>query len=83
MSVDNDARPDVQSLDRDAALVLDQCIRRTADLAGEHLDELAALLIEAKAGQIHESLGFPSWTAYAVDRLKPITSVLSRSCGLG
>jgi hypothetical protein len=63
-------------LDHDEAVRLDQQILKLADQAGQHLDYLADLLAEARAGQIHEALEFPSWTAYLADRLKPVTKAL-------
>lgn len=75
MSVDDD-RTDGRPLDHDAALRLDEEIQDLADKAAEHLDYLTDLLIEAKAGEIHKSLGFPSWTAYLADRIKPFAAAL-------
>lgn len=72
MSLDIDDPP----LDQAEAVRLDEQIQAMADEAGEHLDHLAQLLAEAKAGQIHQALKFESWTAYLVDRLKPITKAL-------
>lgn len=63
-------------LDHDAALSLDGQIQQLAGQAAEHLDYLADLLVEAQAGEIHLALGFPSWTAYLADRLKPIIKAL-------
>ena len=65
-----------EPLDHDAAVQLDEQIQTLAGKTGEHLDYLADLLAEAKAGEIHQALGFPSWTAYLADRLKPITKAL-------
>jgi hypothetical protein len=64
-------------MNHDEAAKLDEQIRDLADQAAQHLDYLADLLAEAKAGHIHEALDFPSWTAYLIDRLKPITKALS------
>lgn len=63
-------------MDHDAAVQLDEQIQKLADQAAQHLDYLFDLLTEAQAGQIHQALGFPSWTAYLADRLKPITKAL-------
>lgn len=59
-----------------SAQVLDGQIQTIAGNAAEHLDYLADLLVEAKAGGIHRHLGFSSWTAYLADRLLPITRAL-------
>ena len=56
-------------LDRYKAEVLDGRIRRLAKQAGEQLVQVGRLLDEAQAGQVHETLGFPSWTAYVADAL--------------
>jgi hypothetical protein len=79
MSLDDDARAEGQSLDHHAAVELNEQIREIADKAGQHLDYLADLLVEATAGKVHEALGFPNWTAYLAERLKPITKALNRS----
>lgn len=74
--------PDPVDLDtpmnREDAEKLDKRIRNLAGATGEHLDNLGALISEAKAGQIHEALEFGSWTAYLADALKPLTTDLSR-----
>lgn|SRR5271166_794298 len=72
-TTDNDA-----AMEHDAAVKLDERIQRLAEAAGGHLDKLADLLAEAQGGQIHTTLGFPSWPAYLADRLKPITKTLDR-----
>jgi hypothetical protein len=59
----------IAPLDRDAAARLDKRIRLMAATARENLAKIAMLVDEAKAGQIHEALGFPSWTAYLADAL--------------
>jgi hypothetical protein len=59
----------IAPLDRDAAVRLDKRIRLMADTARDNLAKIAMLVDEAKAGQIHEALGFPSWTAYLADAL--------------
>ena len=56
-------------LDRHKAEVLDGRIRRLAKQAGEQLVQVGRLLDEAQAGRVHETLGFPSWTAYVADAL--------------
>ncbi|WP_066899018.1 helix-turn-helix domain-containing protein [Mycolicibacterium houstonense] len=78
MSVaDDHVRTHGQPLNHDAALELDEQIQVVAGKTGEHLDYLSALLLEAKAGEIHKSLGFPSWTAYSIERLRPIAVALN------
>lgn len=43
MSLDNEAdRVSGQPMDHDAVVQLDECIQRTAGIAGEHPDELPA-----------------------------------------
>lgn len=56
-------------LDRAQAEKLDGRIRRLAKQAGDQLVQVGRLLDEAKAGRIHEALGFASWTAYVADSL--------------
>ena len=62
--------------DASSAQRLDGQTQAIAGKAAEHLDYLAELLIEAKAGEIHQFLGFSSWTAYLADRLRPINRAL-------
>lgn len=77
VSIDIDARTsEPPVLDRQQAARLDEQIQDMADKAGEHLDYLFDLLAEAQEGQIHQALQFDSWTAYLVDRLKPIAKAL-------
>jgi hypothetical protein len=56
-------------LDRNKAEVLAGRIRRLAKQAGEQLVQVGRLLDQAQAGRVHETLGFPSWTAYVADAL--------------
>jgi hypothetical protein len=56
-------------LDAAAANRLDQRVQLMAQTARENFEKLGRLLDEAKAGRVHETLGFPSWTAYVADRL--------------
>jgi hypothetical protein len=49
--------------------VLDGRIRRLAKQAGEQLVQVGRLLDQAQAGRVHETLGFPGWTAYVADAL--------------
>lgn len=73
MSDDSSSPSAPPALDRDSARKLDGKIRRVADHAGKHLKGLASLVARAKAGSIHQALGFSSWSAYAADALKPLT----------
>ena len=57
----------VPVLDRDAAERLDGRIRRMVNAVNEHLSKLQELVDEAKRGDIHVALGYPSWTAYLAD----------------
>jgi hypothetical protein len=59
----------VTPMDRAAAERLDKRIRLMGTTMRDHLVKIEALLIEAKAGQIHLTLGHKSWTAYLADVL--------------
>jgi hypothetical protein len=48
---------------------IDKKIRLLADTVRDNLHKIAALVEEAKQGQIHVALGFNSWTAYLADAL--------------
>lgn len=48
---------------------LDKRITATIGRIGDSLETLEGLVKEAKEGQIHIALGFPSWTAYFADRV--------------
>lgn len=56
-------------LSREAEERLDGRIRRLAKQAGDQLVQVGRLLDEARVGNIHEALGFSSWTAYVADSL--------------
>lgn len=58
-----------EPLDRPEAERLDKRLRLMAGTARENLEKIGRLLDDAKRGQIHEALGFPSWTAYVADAL--------------
>lgn len=60
----------VEPLDKVKAEKLDKRIRRLAQASAEHMDQLAALVEEAKAAAIHVALGFPSWPAYLMDAVQ-------------
>lgn len=49
---------------------LDQKIRLLAGSISESLTKLQGLVEQARAGDIHVALGYPSWTAYVADALK-------------
>ena len=57
-------------LDRASAERLDRRIRLMAGSIADSLSKLYDLVGQAKAGQIHVALGFPSWTAYVADACK-------------
>jgi hypothetical protein len=59
----------VAPLDHGAAERLDKRIRLMADSIRDNLTKIAALIEEAKTGQIHLALGFSSWTAYLAEAL--------------
>lgn len=48
---------------------LDRRIRLMAQTTRDNFEKVGRLLDEAKRGQVHEALGFKSWTAYVADAL--------------
>lgn len=56
-------------LDQPAAEKLDGRIRRLVKQVDDQLSQVRRLLDEACRGQIHQTLGFTSWTAYVADVL--------------
>lgn len=56
--------PAVQVITADEARRLTERIRITAHTARESIEKLHTLLAEAKQGEAHTALGYPSWTAY-------------------
>lgn len=56
-------------LTRDEADRLDKRLRLMAGSAREGMEKVGRLLDEAKAGRVHEVLGYPSWPAYVADAL--------------
>ena len=64
----------VEPMNREDAAKLDGRIRRMAKESKRHLDTLATLVDQAKAGRIHEALEYPSWTAYLADALSELCS---------
>jgi hypothetical protein len=59
----------IEPLGRAAAEFLDKQLMAKVKTARRNLADLAELVRQAKAGQIHAALGWPSWTAYLADRL--------------
>lgn len=57
------------SLDRTSAEQLDHQLREAVAVAAGSLELVAGLVAEAKARGVHETLGYPSWTAYLADAL--------------
>jgi hypothetical protein len=53
----------------DEARRLTERIRLTALTVREGIEKLQALVERARAGHVHETLGYPSWTAYLADTL--------------
>ena len=60
---------DIAMFDESTARDLDNAIRVVARQIHIAWAALVALVNEAKAGEIHKALGFPSWTAYVADAL--------------
>lgn len=54
-------------LDVDGARRLTERIRLVAGNVADNVEKLRALVAEAKQGNVHELLGYPSWTAYLQD----------------
>ena len=57
----------IAALDRDSAERLDKRIRLLVGTIHDQIDKLYELVAEAKQGDVHAALGFPSWTAYLAD----------------
>ncbi len=57
----------VKVLDETAARKLDGRIRVMAGSVRDQVQTLARLIDQAKAGEVHAMLGYPSWTAYIAD----------------
>jgi len=57
----------VEVLDEAAARKLDGRIRVMAGSVRDQVQTLARLIDQAKAGEVHAVLGYPSWTAYIAD----------------
>lgn len=55
------------ALDIDGARRLTERIRLIAANVADNVEKLRALVAEAKEGNVHELLGYPSWTAYLKD----------------
>ncbi len=48
---------------------LDKRIRRMAQTTRDNFERVGRLLDEAKQGQVHETLGYKSWSAYVADAI--------------
>jgi hypothetical protein len=57
----------IEPLDRAAAERLDKRMRLLVDTINDNIAKLYELVQEAKRGDVHVALGFPSWTAYLAD----------------
>lgn len=57
----------VEPLDRATAQRLDKRMRLLAGTINDNIAKLYELVPEAKRGDVHRALGFPSWTAYLAD----------------
>lgn len=57
----------IEPLDRGDAERLDKRIRLLVGTITDSMDKLYELVEQAKSGDIHVALGFPSWTAYLAD----------------
>jgi len=64
-------------LDADQAHRLDSRIRLLSGNVADNLTKLTDLIAEAKQGQIHLTLGFPSWTAYLTSALSQLELALA------
>lgn len=58
-----------QMISADEARRLTERIRLTAMTVRDGIEKLQGLVERAKAGHVHEALGYPSWTAYLADTL--------------
>lgn len=65
---ENDTAPTL--LSEGKAKVLDKRIRQCGTRVAAEQDKLIELLEEAAQGEIHQALGFPSWTAYLKDAIQ-------------
>jgi transposase len=57
----------VEPLDKKSVEQLDRRIRLLVGTIHDQMVKLSELVTEAKRGNLHEALGFPSWTAYLAD----------------
>jgi hypothetical protein len=60
----------IDPMDRADAERLDKRIRLLVGTINDNLDKLYELVEQAKTGQIHKALDYPSWTAWAADTIK-------------
>lgn len=68
----------VREITLDEARRLTERIRITAASVAEAVDKLKALVAEAKTANVHERLGYASWTAYLADVLGETPMRLAR-----
>lgn len=59
---------DAARMSKAAAERLSADIRRRLDTIADNAEQVVPLIDQAKAGNAHEALGYPSWTAYVSDR---------------
>jgi transposase len=64
----------VEPLTKSAAKALDKKVRAASDKLGSAADNLMDLLEQAAAGNIHEALELPSWTAWFKDAVQVTVS---------
>lgn len=69
--------PAAEVMDADQAHRLDSRIRLLSNTIADNLAKLTDLIAEAKRGQIHLALGFPSWTAYLSSALSHLEIALA------
>ncbi|MGV0633067.1 hypothetical protein ABQE69_05365 [Mycolicibacillus trivialis] len=67
---------DVPPMAEADARKLDMRIRNLGEDVARQLGNVLTLVAEAKRGNIHEALGFPSWTAYIADAAPKLTGML-------
>jgi predicted transcriptional regulator len=68
----------VPTLDKAAAERLDKRIRLLVGSINDSVSKLCDRVSEAKCGELHVALGFPSWTAYIADVFAPVHLALDR-----
>ncbi len=63
----------------DAAERLTTRIRLCLDTIADNIEQVVPLIEEAKAANVHEALGYRSWTAYVSERFGGVLGRLDRS----